>query len=357
MRLSIISFTQNGIVLSKKLAQELKGVELALFTKCSHHGPEFIEQSIGDWAREQMQEKNALLFIGACGIAVRAIAPYIADKLQDSPVLVMDEKGTYVIPILAGHMGGANEIALQIAEKTGAIPVITTATDINHKFAVDLFAKKNHLHIANKDGIAKVSSQVLAGEKITMSIEPGHMDEKTQIPEEIQLVSYPPQQLVDIVVTAEAKDYDASICLRPKEYVIGMGCKRGKEAEKIEALIQRSLQETGIRKEQIFALASIDKKKDEEGLLTWSRKENIPFLTFSAEQLQEVEGNFNTSDFVKEQVGVDNVCERAALAVCERENEEKRNQHVGKISYEKHAEDGMTIAIAKREWRVVFDAE
>lgn len=359
MRLSVISFTNNGIALSRKLAESYKGTEIELFAKCSweeqekknvqgEKTPVFVRESVGEWAREQMEEKNILLFIGACGIAVRAIAPCITDKLHDSPVLVTDERGEYVIPILSGHVGGANKIAVHIAECLGATPVITTATDINGKFAVDLFAKKNGLHIADKNGIARISSKVLAGEKITMSIETGHMEDKLQKPEEVTIVSYPPGQKVDVVVTTEEREFEALICLKPREYVIGMGCKRGKEIEKIEALIRKCMEEACIDKNQIFALASIDRKKEEKGFLAWSRKEGIPFFTFSAEQLQEVEGNFQTSAFVKEQVGVDNVCERAALRAC---------KIGGRLILEKYAEDGMTIAIAKREWSVAFDEE
>ena len=98
----------------------------------------------------------------------------------------------------------------------------------------------------------------------------------------------------------------------------------------------------------MFALASIDRKKEEEGFIVWSRKTNIPFFTFTAEQLQEVEGRFQTSAFVEQQVGVDNVCERAALKVCGKS---------GMLVYKKHMEDGMTIAIGKREWSIVFDEE
>lgn len=353
MHYSIISFTKNGMILADRIAKQLKGEEISLYTKCSFAGEaenmnsaQYTEQSTGGWAKEQMEQKNILIFIGACGIAVRAIAPCITDKLHDSPVLVVDEKGRYVIPILSGHMGGANEIAVRIASAIGAVPVITTATDMNGRFAVDLFAKKNGLHIANKDGIAKVSSKVLAGKEITLSVEPGHLDENAEKPEGIRKVSYPPKQKVDILVTTEEKNPETLICLKPREYVIGMGCRMGKEAGRIESLIQRSIKEAGISKEQIYALASIDRKKDEEGFLAWSRKENIPFLTFTAGQLEEVGGNFHTSEFVKDRVGVDNVCERAALKAC---------GSGGKLVYEKHAEDGMTIAIAKREWSITFD--
>lgn len=362
MNISVISFTENGMRMSKRLADSWENSHksvgwerLVLYTKCkvvfddeTIYPVRFVEQSVEEWVREQMQENNVMLFIGACGIAVRAIAPSLTDKLHDSPVLVMDEKGEYVIPILSGHFGGANEIAMCIAGVTGATPVITTATDLNHKFAVDLFAKKNDLAIVNKEGIAKVSSKVLAGKDITISIETGHLSGSRRPPEGVHMVSYPPGNPVDILITTEKKEFDTAILLKPKEYVIGMGCKRGKEAEKIEDLILRSLQEACIGTDQLLALASIDRKREEQGFLSWSRKHRVPFITYTSEQLQKVEGEFQASAFVLEKMGVDNVCERAALKAC---------GSGGRIVYGKHAEDGMTIAIAKREWGVTFDEE
>lgn len=351
MKLSIISFTENAILLSEKIAKLMGGAECVLYTKCGMYSQErqtvqFVTQSIGEWAKEQFEEANVLLFIGACGIAVRAIAPYIMDKLYDSPVLVMDEKGHYVIPLLSGHVGGANELAVSIAERIGAEPVITTATDLNNKFAIDLFAKKNGLIIVNKEGIVKVSSKVLAGKSIAMSVEEGHLEKNVKLPKGIELVEYPPLQKVDVVITSEDREFETAILLRPKEYVIGVGCRKGKEADKIEDFIISHLQNVGISPVQLFGMASIDVKKEEPGLLTWSHKEKIPFITYTAEELMCVEGDFHKSEFVREKVGVDNVCERAALKMCEPE---------GKLIYEKHAEKGMTIAIAKRDWRVNFD--
>lgn len=112
-----------------------------------------VQESVSVWAGEQMAAHHALVFVGACGIAVRAIAPWITDKLHDSPVLVMDEQGQYVIPLLSGHVGGANELAVRLAEELGAVPVITTATDLHGSFAVDLFAKRNDLWIHNRRGL------------------------------------------------------------------------------------------------------------------------------------------------------------------------------------------------------------
>lgn len=397
--LSIISFTEKGAHLSLRLLDMLNeaGENAWLYTKCSKYGDgsinkrlRYVYSSTDEWAKVQMSAKNELLFIGACGIAVRAIAPWVTNKLYDSPVLVMDEMGTYVIPILSGHVGGANEIAVKIAEMTEAIPVITTATDLNRSFAVDIFAKKNYLYIENKDGIAKVSSKVLRGEKISIAVEPpeygipeseieevknvkletkisvtrksGNYTESyhykqlryeqlrhdSRFTNQIEIANFPPNQPIDVIITSQKQDYNASLILRPREYVLGMGCKRDKEPEKIAEYIDQTLTALGISINQVYAVCSIDKKRDEAGFLQWSSLERIPFITYSAKELEEVEGDFEASQFVKSQVGVDNVCERAALRGCG-EN--------GELVYRKHASDGMTIAVAKREWRVSFDYE
>lgn len=376
-RLCIISFTEKGRRLSEKIAREAGEMEVRLFTKCAdwmqevkdaHAGGdtqpdgrtqternvqadgnipvEVTEVPVGEWAGEQMREKHALLFIGACGIAVRAAAPWLTDKLHDSPVLVMDEDGRYVVPILSGHMGGANELALYLSGKTGAEPVITTATDRRRKFAVDLFAKRNGLSIADKEGIARVSSKVLAGKEITVSIETGHWRGEGRLPEGVRITAYPPEQPVDVLITSENSRAEASLLLKPKEYVIGMGCRRGKEAEKIEAFILHNLEKAGIPVSQVLALSSVSQKSREKGLIAWCQKEGIPFLTYTAEELQNVEGDFHASSFVKEQVGVDNVCERAALKTC---------GQGGQLVCGKCCFDGMTAAIARREWWVEFE--
>ena len=354
MKLSIISFTENGKQLSECMAKLLKKeFEVGLYTKykasitnIAYSDILFVKTSVKDWVKEQMQKKNALLFIGACGIAVRAVAPFLTDKLHDVPVLVMDEKGKYIIPILSGHIGGANDLANYIAEKTGAEPVITTATDINQKFAVDLFAKKNNLYIANKDGIVRVSSKVLAGKEITISIETGH--EISCRETGIQFVPYPPAGFVDVVVTSKEDVFNTNLLLKPKKYVIGIGCKKGKNVNEIDYFISKTINKIGISVIQIFALSSISQKHNEQGIVEWCQKERIPFFTYTAEELQEVNGNFTESSFVKAQVGVDNVCERAALKACGED---------GKLLVSKVAENGMTIAIARREWKVCFNGK
>lgn len=385
MKLAIISFTENGIKLSQTVARRLSGRKVTLYTKCSRYTAEDlkvqrVKESLQVWTAQRMAEGDALLFIGACGIAVRAIAPNLTDKLHDVPVLVLDEEGQYVIPILSGHVGGANELAYELADFMGAQAVITTATDVQKKFAVDLFAKRNYLEIMNKDGIAKVSSKVLAGEQLTIAVrvqniecchpkfcevrEEDFTEEENRLLREagmykqdrevcgveppLRLVPYAMDQPVDIAVSETPDNKNALIWLRPKRYVVGMGCRKNKDTEDLLAFYQETLEQAIVEPGEVYGLASIDKKKDEPGLLAISERMRIPFFTYTAEELNCVGACVHSSEFVKAQVGVDNVCERAALAGCGAN---------GTLIYEKHAFDGMTIAIAERNWSVILDEE
>ena len=385
MKLAIISFTENGIKLSQTVAKRLSRRKVTLYTKCSRYTAEDlkvqrVKESLQVWTAQRMAEGDALLFIGACGIAVRAIAPNLTDKLHDVPVLVMDEEGQYVIPILSGHVGGANELAHELAGLMDACPVITTATDVQKKFAVDLFAKRNHLEIMNKDGIAKVSAKALAGEQLTIAVRAKNIEcyhpkfcevceedfteaenqllreasmhkqdqEACVVEPPLRLVPYVKNQQIDIVVSETPDNKNALIWLRPRRYVVGMGCRKNKDTEELLAFYQETLEQAMVELGEVYALASIEKKKDEPGLLAISERMRIPFFTYTAEELNRVGECVHSSEFVKAQVAVDNVCERAALAGC---------GVSGWLIYEKHAFDGMTIAIAERNWSVILDEE
>lgn len=386
VKISVISFTKTGQQLTERIRESMNGEDIiTLYTKCSSQNVQELQAtinranrteqeinkaetavsqknmteesatvskkpdtivvttSLSEWTGEQMAAHHALIFIGACGIAVRAIAPWIMDKLHDSPVLVADEMGKYVIPLLSGHVGGANELAVRLAGALGAIPVITTATDLHDSFAVDIFAKRNDLRICNREGIAKVSAKVLAGEEITMSVPTGYLAADETIPPRIRLCAYPPTEKVDVLIADGMEEIfrkeSAELLLQPKKYILGVGCKRDTDSAKLDLFLQKILEEQGIVIEQIAALASIDVKKEERCLLEFSEKYRIPFRTYTAQELQAVPGEFHSSEFVKAQVGVDNVCERAAL---------KAAGTGGWILLGKQAQDGMTAAIAKR---------
>jgi cobalt-precorrin 5A hydrolase len=316
--------------------------------------------------RESFSLRAPILFIGAAGIAVRAIAPAVSDKLKDSQVLVMDEMGQFVIPLLSGHVGRANAWALEIEQRfhqwteTGSMKsgksynpraVITTATDVNHTFSVDVFAWENGLEILNRKGIPKVSKRVLDGQKIRFLVEEGMEftgelpctysisyiskedpageddDQKEHFDCDV-LIIHPDSKRVSYA-TADGK----ILVLRVKPYVIGVGCKKGTSAEKLSAFI-----ESQVDLSEVSAVASIDLKAKEYGLVQFAQQAALPFLTYSAKTLEMVSGDFSESPFVQEITGVSNVCERAAMVAAED----------GVLVQKKIAKDGMTLAIAKR---------
>ncbi len=326
----------------------------------------YLTEELTAWAGSCFRRGEPLLVVGACGIAVRAVAPFVRDKLSDIPVLVMDEKGTYVIPILAGHYGGANELARLIADAIGAAPVITTATDVNRLFAVDVFARKNKLAIANQGAIASVSAKILE-QTITMQICGAYAGE---VPEEVALIEgirtahfVAPEGLSekpgraeetkaarpDVLVAPRQlygeESKDSVLHLIPRVLVLGAGCRRGKDPGEWERFVCLQLRQWRIPMEAVKALATIDRKREETALRRFAEKYRLQFLTFSAEQLSQVQGNFAASAFVKRQVGVDNVCERAAVLGA--------GENAGLLE-KKAARDGMTLAAAMCDWQVVF---
>ena len=280
-----------------------------------------IKQPVAAWAASVFKPGNAILFVGACGIAVRALSTLPQDKLTDCPVIVIDDLGSFVIPLLSGHAGSANKLAVILAEILDAVPVITTATDIHETFSADTYAIENRLTIKNKDGIKKVSVKALEGKSVTLSIK-----------------DYPPAEPVDVIV-ADETDAAYPLLLTPKKYTVGLGMKKDKDITAVEAFVAETLQENGIGWQDIYAICTIDAKEDEAAIKALRDRHRIPVLSFDAALLQKAEGTFTSSAFVQDTVGVDNVCERAAVLGAGAGAE---------LILHKKSRDGMTIAIAKR---------
>lgn len=234
-----------GAELAEHIQEAMDAVwSCKLYTKCSDARAEGIgisvDQPLAEWTGKQFAAGNALLFIGACGIAVRSIAPHVKDKLSDVPVLVADEAGQFVIPLLAGHYGGANRLAGELSRALGATAVLTTATDVNGLFAVDVFAASNRLAVAGHDGIARVSAGLLRAGYLTMSVA-GECE--GEIPPEVRLVPYPPKESVDVLVAPQCEAGErCSLWLIPSCLLLGVGCRRGKSEEELEAFVRETLE-------------------------------------------------------------------------------------------------------------------
>lgn len=264
---------------------------------------------------------DAIIFVGATGIAVRAIAPFICGKAVDPAVLVIDEAGRYVISLLSGHLGGANALARTAASLIEAEPIITTATDAESAFAVDTFAKENGFLLTDLRKAKEVSAKVLRGEKLRIYSDIP-LERLVQRParHEAELVSAQDIDRADIVISyrthilkpTEKSSQAIGLRLIAKRVHIGLGARKGVTQAEVAAAVVTCLEDAGIDPRAVAALASIDLKKQEAGILVYSYESGVPFVTYTAEELRTVEGAFAGSSFVQSVTGVANVCERAA---------------------------------------------
>ena len=328
MKKAAICFTESGKTVIDKInrAAEAAGVRKAEAYIARHGGEVYegftaVTEPLSEWAKERFREHAALLFVGAAGIAVRAIAGAVRDKLDDSPVLVIDDLGQFVIPILSGHAGGANRIAVTIAGLIGAVPVITTSTDIHGAFSADTFAREAGLKIRNRGGIKAVSAKAIEGKPVTLSIK-----------------NYPPEEPVDIII-ADETDREYALLLSPKIYVLGVGMKRDTDPGIAKAFFLDFLQQNGIEPADIYAVATIDLKEEEPAIRSFCDQMRLPLLSFDAALLNRAQGTFTASEFVKKTTGTDNVCESAAVLGAGPGAE---------LLVRKHAGGGITAAVARR---------
>ena len=173
MRVSCIAFTERGYALAERTARAL--------SDCAQTGEDdpgwdvSVSRGFGEgkadlraWTALAWEASDALLFVGAAGIAVRAIAPHVASKANDPAVVAIDEAGRFAVSLLSGHLGGANELAQTVARAAGAIPVITTATDVRGVWAVDTWARCAGLAVSNPEAIKRVSARLLSGGRVAL---------------------------------------------------------------------------------------------------------------------------------------------------------------------------------------------
>ena len=218
-------------------------------------------------------------------------------------------------------MGGANALAGLIAERLRAQAVLTTATDVNGIFSVDEFAAENDLIINNRDGIKKINKKLLQGMTVNMAIDD------------------------DVIISSDASDADrCALQLIFKPIVIGIGFKKEKSGEELLEFIKESLDELSVKKENIAALASIDIKRDTAAIRYLGDQLKVPCYFYTAEELESLEGDFDSSDLVREKVGVSDVSERAA-AMCGK---------AGSFVLKKKKKDGMTISVFEKYRRISF---
>lgn len=321
-RAALLAFSARGEALGTRLAEalETQGWQ-AQATRCAQGG-------LDAWTRENFGAE-ALLYVGSCGIAVRAVAPYVTSKISDPAVVVVDETGRFAVSLLSGHLGGANRLAETVAEAIGAVPVITTATDRRGLFAVDTWAREQGLTILEPHRIKTISARLLAGATVTLS-----SDQPLGGP-------WPPE------LTRADRDGDIVLSWRtptgeglhlvPKVLTLGVGCRRGTSVQDLEAAVTDFLEQNGCYPAAVRQVCTIDLKAAEPGLLALCRDRSLPLVTYSAQDLAAVPGDFAPSDFVRQVTGVDNVCARSA---------KRGSGPAGRLLRGKTKYPGITLALA-----------
>ena len=348
--IAIIAFTKRGCLLAQRLsahADELMqyGFEDDVSrdaVACSVCGPSRYAdelsiqayKSLAAWTAEHFPCDDALVYVGATGIAVRAIAPHVRDKFSDPAVVSVDEAGAFAVPLLSGHVGGANELARAIALELGGQAVVSTATDVNGLFAVDEWAARNNLAILERHVAKQISSALLEGRQIGFYTD---QDFAWDLPEGIVQGEAAKNVELGFAVSLndELSPFPKTLHLVPRMVTVGVGCRKGCDPRALEQAVDDALASAHVSPRAVVRLASIDVKRGEQAIEQLAHQRGWELRFYTAEELAAVPGNFTASDFVKKIVGVDNVCERSALA------------EGGELLLGKQPCNGTTVALAR----------
>ena len=373
MKIGMICFTARGTAICSLLCRRFRdtGTESTGYVPRRFWKPEWEaegirpqDKSLSEWTGSMFEEKRALVFIGAAGIAVRAIAPFVRDKMTDPPVVAADEAGHFCIPLLSGHVGGANELAERMADWLQGIPVITTATDVNGVFAVDVFAVRSGLCITDRKEAKEISAWLLDGGKVGFFCDPecrgaerasgsGPLKNRSS-GRETENVGYGTEDICrhnicrnsvcrhNIWITFRNSERPTlspdkeAVFLRlvPKVVVVGVGCRKGTSPDILEGRVLKALESGNIDPAAVKALSTIDIKAGEEAVTRLAGRYGWELRTFTSGELLAVEGEFEESEFVRSTVGVGNVCERSCTA------------RGGRLLIHKQAGEGVTVAAA-----------
>jgi len=323
----------------------MKTVIVALTTggyKLAHSRCEKLDHCFVDQRKIPVFEKieslwkgdtDAIICIMASGIVVRALAPLCNDKQKDPCVLVLDERGNFVISLLSGHVGGGNEMARCLAAKIRAQAVITTASDVIGNTALDLWAKKNELLVTDKEKLTKMSAKLVNNGSLRL-----YTDCRVDLlPDDLIRVSDISD--TDIIVSDKIFNRCDALILRPQSLCVGIGCNRGTDVQAFETAMDELLQNHNFSRDAVSCYASIDLKNDETGMLGFAAKEQRPILFYTKEELNSVE-DVSTSAAVLKATGAKGVAEPAAVLAAQ------TNNSSAELIVRKHKWKDVTAAIA-----------
>ncbi len=333
MKIAVLTITKEAERLGKTLAKDLANAELIC---CRGNTAKAIALAWKDY--------DALICIMATGIVVRTIVPLVEDKKTDPAVLVMDQKGKYIIPILSGHLGGANGLARKISAIMGARPVVTTASDLMGNTALDIWIRDQGLRVANPEVLARLMGRLLDRGRLSIFSDSG----LPPLPHDLLEVDSIYE--ADMIVTPSSKAMGTgeqhmgqvnrgALILHPPVLVAGIGCNRGTAPEKIADALNHTFISVGLSLDSLCRLASIDIKKDEIGLVDFANKTGLDLFFYSAQELNSITDT-GYSEAVFRATGARGVCEPAAVLASGQ----------GELIVRKQRCKDVTIAVAKATW-------
>lgn len=349
IRIAIIAVTEKGKNTAEKIALELENVDVF-----------FQKRGIKDLTGELFNKYECIIFVSACGIAVRCISPFLKSKFEDPAVLVVDDNGNNVISLLSGHIGGANEITLKISDVINANPVITTSTDTNKKGALDVIVSKIGGYVENLRESAKLVNSYLVddkrvgiyfdsdyeSEKDSLNLSGFELiDEKTEIDEIAKLdalvsVTDKLRYWVDEIIYNIKKDNEEKedliyIKLVPRRIALGMGCRKNTETEKMIEEFSMFSALNNIHPAAIVKTGSLIIKKDEKCMIDLSKALCAEFNLFDVDEICTCDYMFDKSEFVKKNTGVYSVAQPSAYLLS------------GNVISDKYKNNGTTFAFGR----------
>ena len=314
------ALTPQGAGLARTLAARLGG-ELYLPAKLAGPGENGFASLPGLMA-ETFHKHPGHVFVAACGIVVRVVAPLLRGKDKDPAVVVLDQAGRHAVSLLSGHLGGGNALARVAAGITGGTPVITTGTDTQGLPSLDLLARDNALVIENLEAVARINGALLAGNtvpifdpdnRLVIPAEACRLFEWVSAPQSLDPADPSSSGVPGVAVTWHTSGLPAeALILRPRVVVAGVGCRKGLHPREIIAAIEAGCLARGVAVKSLAALASIEDKKDDEALAEAARLLGTQLILYPAARLAQVEVP-NPSAVVARHMGVKSVCEAAAL--------------------------------------------
>ena len=290
----IIAYTEAGLAIARSIAASF---DVEIFYK---------DKNIDKVLEERWSSLETIIFISATGIAVRKIAPLIKDKYTDPAVLVIDDKAKHVISLLSGHIGGANELAIDIAKAINAEPVITTASDNRGIEALDIFLRDHDFAYNSREALTMIMGAIVNNKKIYLKSD-DFAFKYDNFTNDNNEADYSIIQDEGYMIN----DDKNTLYIIKKKYNMGIGLRRGTDFAVLEKAFQTVLKETDINPKAIKRFGSIDIKKDEEALLELCKKYDRELIFYTADELNEVDVT-EKSDFVKKITGAYSVSEAAA---------------------------------------------